>query len=81
MISLAVSLQFCGYRGVVGTLWEMKDADGPSIAEGFYGYMFGHGVDGKLDEKNSAKALNKAIQEMKMKGFIGEWINFIHIGI
>jgi CHAT domain-containing protein len=81
MISLAVALQFCGYRGVVGTLWEMKDADGPLIAEHFYGYMFCHGVDGKLDEKNSAKALNKAIQKMKMNGFIGEWINFIHIGI
>jgi CHAT domain-containing protein len=81
MISLAVALQFCGYRGVVGTLWEMKDADGPSIAEDFYGYMFRHGVDGKVDVKDSAKALNTAIQEMKKKGFIGQWINFIHIGI
>jgi CHAT domain-containing protein len=81
MISLAVALQFCGYRGVVGTLWEMKDADGPSIAEYFYGHMFRHGVDGKVDVKDSAEALNKAIQKMTKTGFIREWINFIHIGI
>jgi hypothetical protein len=68
-------------RGVVGTLWEMKDADGPSIVEDFYGYMLRHGVDVKVYAKDSAKALNTAIQAMKKKGFIGKWVNFIHIWI
>jgi tetratricopeptide (TPR) repeat protein/CHAT domain-containing protein len=83
IISLAAALQFCGYRGVVGTLWEMKDADGPSIAGHFYDCMFSHDVDGQVDVdvKDSARALNNAIQEMKKKGLIGQWINFIHIGI
>jgi CHAT domain-containing protein len=83
MINLASALQFCGYRGVVGTLWEMEDKDGPSIAEDFYGFMFCHGKDGKVDVKDSARALNTAIQEMEKRseGLIAQWINFIHIGI
>ncbi|KAI0038848.1 hypothetical protein FA95DRAFT_1454703, partial [Auriscalpium vulgare] len=35
-ISLAAGMQFCGFRGVVGSLWAMDDAVGPILAKEFY---------------------------------------------
>ncbi|KAI0043503.1 hypothetical protein FA95DRAFT_1479096, partial [Auriscalpium vulgare] len=35
-ISLAAGMQFCGFRGVVGTLWAMDDDVGPFLANKFY---------------------------------------------
>jgi hypothetical protein len=47
VIHLAATLQFCGYTGVKGTLWEMLDADGPSTVEDFYDYMFREAGSGR----------------------------------
>ncbi|KAF9038394.1 CHAT domain-containing protein [Rhodocollybia butyracea] len=32
-LSLAVTLQFCGFPRVIGTLWEITDDDGPPLVE------------------------------------------------
>ncbi|KAF5347087.1 hypothetical protein D9758_011644 [Tetrapyrgos nigripes] len=66
-LHLAAALQFCGFRSVVGTLWEMRDKDGPEIAEAFYRFMVLSDGDGTFDFKDSAKALHDAVKLMSNK--------------
>ncbi|KIK60954.1 hypothetical protein GYMLUDRAFT_59317 [Collybiopsis luxurians FD-317 M1] len=66
VLHLAAAVQFCGFRSVVGTLWEMQDKDGPELAQEFYMSMF-TGVDGHVDFKNAAKALHTAVKAMSAK--------------
>ncbi|KDR67675.1 hypothetical protein GALMADRAFT_257932 [Galerina marginata CBS 339.88] len=78
-IHLAAALQFCGFRSVVGTLWEMNDQDGPNISKEFYKHMFRS--TGKADFRDSAEALSVAIREMRKNGVpLYRWIMFVHIG-
>ena len=79
-IHLAAAFQFCGFRSVVGTLWEMSDVDGPIMSKEFYKYMFRKpGI--KADFRDSAKALNLATGVMRKNGVpVERWIMFVHIG-
>jgi CHAT domain-containing protein len=38
-IHLAAAMQFCGFRSVVGTLWELADRAGPIVSKAFYNYI------------------------------------------
>ncbi|KDR67646.1 hypothetical protein GALMADRAFT_130099 [Galerina marginata CBS 339.88] len=79
-IHLAAALQFCGFRSVVGTLWEMNDEDGPNISKEFYKHMF-RNTGRKADFRDSAEALSLAIREMRKNGVpLHRWIMFVHIG-
>ncbi|KDR67678.1 hypothetical protein GALMADRAFT_105637 [Galerina marginata CBS 339.88] len=79
-IHLAAALQFCGFRSVVGTLWEMNDEDGPNISKEFYKHMF-RDPGKKADFRDSAEALSVAIREMRRNGVpLYRWIMFVHIG-
>ena len=79
-IHLAVALQFCGFRSVVGILWAMGDQDGPIISREFYKYMF-RKPGNQADFRDSAKALNVAIQALRKNGVpLNRWVLFIHIG-
>ncbi|KAH9474305.1 hypothetical protein JR316_0012763 [Psilocybe cubensis] len=78
-IHLSAALQFCGFRSVVGTLWEMEDGDGPTIARAFYEYMYRNGE--KADFRDSAEALYSAIRTMRKNKIPPErWIMFVHTG-
>ena len=39
-IHLTAAMQYCGFRGVVGTMWELLDIDGEVIAKKFYRRVF-----------------------------------------
>ncbi|KAF9062535.1 CHAT domain-containing protein [Rhodocollybia butyracea] len=85
VIHLAAAMQFCGFRSVVGTMWEMADVDGPEMVKDFYASVFSN-----LEEDPSrcneigvqARALAAAIKKMRgRKGVTLErWVNFVHIG-
>ena len=82
VIHLAAAMQFCGFRSVVGTLWPMKDEDGPNVALEFYGYMFRRGQGHTPDFRDSAAALNHAVKSLqRAKVPIDRWINFVHFGL
>ncbi|KAH9474340.1 hypothetical protein JR316_0012798 [Psilocybe cubensis] len=79
-IHLAAALQFCGFRSVVGTLWEMNDEDGPFISKEFYKYMF-RDSGKRPDFKDSAEGLSYAIREMRKDQVpVERWVMFVHIG-
>ncbi|KAF9064139.1 CHAT domain-containing protein [Rhodocollybia butyracea] len=83
VIHLAAAMQFCGFRSVVGTMWEMADVDGPEMVKDFYSYVFSDENRSRCNETGvPARALSEAIRKMRgKKGVTLErWVNFVHIG-
>jgi len=89
-VSIAAGMLAFGYRGVVATLWSIKDAHGPEIAENFYNYILNVGSEEsggrKLDGSHAAYALDDSIQKVRNK--LGDtedalltWVPYIHFGI
>jgi CHAT domain-containing protein len=77
-LSLAVTLQFCGFPRVVGTLWEMTDDDGPPLVKNFYEYILQNGIE------DSAVALSLAVKSLQCNNEAADprrWATFIHIGV
>ncbi|EJC98570.1 uncharacterized protein FOMMEDRAFT_161386 [Fomitiporia mediterranea MF3/22] len=81
VLHLAAAVQFCGFRSVIGTMWELYDPDGPLLAREIYSYMMQY-KDGEVIHKRSAAALREAVLELRgQKGVETEqWVNLVHIG-
>ncbi|KAJ7501789.1 CHAT domain-containing protein [Mycena galericulata] len=69
-----------GFRGAIGTLWSMNDADGPVVAKSVYSQLF---KDGRQPQaSDAAQALHLAVEKLKAGNVSYErWIPFIHMGI
>jgi CHAT domain-containing protein len=77
-LHLAASLQFAGFRSVVGTMWAMVDWDGPIVAGAFYSSLFGHKTE---KAPSSAHALHRAINVLRrQKVPPSRWACFVHFG-
>ncbi|KAJ7913738.1 CHAT domain-containing protein [Mycena leptocephala] len=69
-----------GFRGAVGTLWSINDADGPVIAQSFYSHLFRDGRQPQASD--AAEALHYAVKELKARKVpYARWIPFIHMGV
>ncbi|KAJ7108260.1 CHAT domain-containing protein [Mycena epipterygia] len=85
-IHLAATLLFAGFRSVVATMWTMQDADGPEVAEAFYGHLF-RNADPTSDPpvfpdlNESAKALHLAVKKLREKVPLARWVPFVHYGL
>ncbi|KAI0293141.1 CHAT domain-containing protein [Multifurca ochricompacta] len=81
-LHLTAAVQYCGFRSVVGTMWEMADIDGSEIAENFYKSMFSRNGEGVPYHLRSAKALRDATRKMRRKKgmTLERWVNFVHYG-
>jgi CHAT domain-containing protein len=80
-VHLASGMLMAGYPSVIATMWSVKDADAPVIADKVYGELF---KDGRMDYQDAAKALHVAVNQLRAK--IGEnaferWASFIHVGV
>jgi len=79
-IHLAAGLMLTGYRGVIATMWSIKDEDAPVVADHVYSELFS-GVE--PDSTNTALALHRAVKFLRQK--VGDsaflsWVPFIHVG-
>ncbi|KAI0298392.1 CHAT domain-containing protein [Multifurca ochricompacta] len=81
-LHLTAAVQYCGFRSVVGTMWEMADIDGCEIAENFYKSMFSENGQGIPYHLRSARALRDATRKMRRKKgmTLERWVNFVHYG-
>ncbi|KAK0468776.1 CHAT domain-containing protein [Armillaria novae-zelandiae] len=82
-VHLAAGMLMAGYRSVVATLWSIRDADAPLIADEVYSRLF---KDGKPDSGNAAVALHHAVQALRKSagnesGSFVRWVPFIHVGV
>ncbi|KAI0039199.1 hypothetical protein FA95DRAFT_1459116, partial [Auriscalpium vulgare] len=79
-ISLASGMQFCGFRGIVGTLWAMADDDGPLLAQEFYIRIL-QPKNKPVDFKDAARVLKAVTKEMRKQNIpLHRWVPFVHIG-
>ncbi|KAJ6606188.1 CHAT domain-containing protein [Mycena vulgaris] len=82
-LHVAQGLQFCGFKSVVGTLWEMSDDEGPQVFGYFYQFFKRELPIGKQNvHTRSALCLRRTLNAMieKNKMPVYEWINYVHIG-
>ncbi|KAJ6586251.1 CHAT domain-containing protein [Mycena vulgaris] len=69
-----------GFRSSIGTLWSMRDSDGPSVAGTVYTYLFRKDTTPKVTD--TAKALQLAVRKLRDEGVpYQHWVPFIHMGI
>ena len=80
-LHLAAAVQYCGFRSVVGTMWEMADLDGRDLAKNFYKALFANSTGTPYHER-SAEALRFAVEKLREKRYITleRWVNFVHYG-
>ena len=81
-LHLTAAMQHCGFRSVVGTMWEMADTDGRDLAKSFYKSLFSSRETGVPYYERSARALRDATQKLRGKRGINleRWVNFVHYG-
>ncbi|KAJ7475027.1 CHAT domain-containing protein [Mycena latifolia] len=83
-VHLTAGMLLAGYRGVIGTMWSIMDADGPQVAGDVYAHLF---KTSPPDSTRAAEALHFAVQKLRdsdraggMKSF-SRWVPFIHVGV
>jgi len=81
-LHLTAAIQYCGFRSVVGTMWEMADTDGRDLAKAFYKSLFSGQETGVPYYERSAHALRDATRKLRRKRGITleRWVNFVHYG-
>ncbi|KAI9462872.1 CHAT domain-containing protein [Lactarius psammicola] len=79
-LHLTAAMQYCGFRSVVGTMWEMADTDGQDLAKSFYKSLLSSQKSGVPYYERSAGALRDATQKLRGKRGITleRWVNFVH---
>ncbi|TDL16843.1 hypothetical protein BD410DRAFT_730785, partial [Rickenella mellea] len=79
-IHLAAGMLLAGYRGVVATMWSIRDDDAPFVADRFYSRIL---TDGRPNNVQPAVALHEAIQELRKQKGVGfsSWVPFIYMGV
>ena len=82
-LHLTAAMQYCGFRSVVGTMWEMADTDGTDLTKNFYKSLFSSQDSGVPYYERSAGALRDAVQRLRGKRGITleRWVNFVHYGV
>ena len=81
-LHLTAAMQYCGFRSVVGTMWEMADTDGRDLAKNFYKSLFSSQDSSEPYYERSAGALRDAVQKLRCERGISleRWVNFVHYG-
>ena len=85
VVHLAAGMLAAGYRGVIGTMWNISDKHGPEFATEFYQYVLRENELGGLDSTWAAYALDYTVR--KVRETLGEddtafltWVPYVHFG-
>jgi CHAT domain-containing protein len=69
-----------GFQAAIGTMWSMRDEDGPVAAEIVYQHLFEDGRGPKVID--TARALQLAVRKLWDDGVPYQcWVPFIHMGV
>ncbi|EJD04542.1 TPR-like protein [Fomitiporia mediterranea MF3/22] len=91
VLHLAAAMQFCGFRSVIGTMWELLDTDGPILTRDIYKYLMDEFEEEAVGFKRSAAAVRNAAVNLKARTEsdaegrevdikVERWVNLVHIG-
>ncbi|VDB96097.1 unnamed protein product [Peniophora sp. CBMAI 1063] len=83
---LAAGMLAAGFKGVVATLWSIRDEDAPVVVEEYYKKLIALRSSGAVDEgqTGAACALHHAVKRLRDE--VGEsqferWVPFVHFGV
>jgi len=77
-VHLAAGMFMAGYRGVIATMWSIRDEDAPKVAEDVYRRIL---KDEKPNRSDAAHALHYAVKRLRDSGAgFMYWVPFIHLG-
>lgn len=83
---LAAGMLAVGYKGVIATMWSIRDDDAPLVVEAYYRKLLELRASGTLGkgETGAAYALHEAAK--RLRRHVGEknvvrWAPFVHFGI
>ncbi|KAH9477228.1 hypothetical protein JR316_0011147 [Psilocybe cubensis] len=85
VVHLAAGMLAVGYRGVIGTMWNITDSYGPKFATEFYQYLMRESNNGGLDSTRAAFALDYATKMVRdslkdTERALVTWVPYIHLG-
>lgn len=89
-VHIAAGLLAAGYRGVVATMWTIRDAHGPEIASEFYKHLLegqmGKVGETRLESRRAAHALDRSTRGFREEFGDTEyalltWVPYVHFGI
>jgi CHAT domain-containing protein len=85
VVHLAAGMLAAGYRGVVGTMWDISDRHGPEFATEFYKYLLMERGPEGLDSTRAAYALDHAVRKVQESLGDGDdafltWVPYVHFG-
>ncbi|KAJ7474965.1 CHAT domain-containing protein [Mycena latifolia] len=72
-VHLTAGMLLAGYRGVIGTMWSIMDADGPQVAGDVYAHLF---KTSPPDSTRAAEALHLAVQKLQKSDGAGGMKSF-----
>ncbi|KAI9507096.1 CHAT domain-containing protein [Russula earlei] len=85
-LHLSAAMLHCGFRSVVGTMWEMADMDGRHVCKHLYESMFSKktrkGEEELPRHERAAKALRDAVQKLRRRKevTVDRWVTYVHYG-
>ncbi|KAF8197320.1 CHAT domain-containing protein [Mycena galopus ATCC 62051] len=81
-VHLTAGMLLAGYRGVIGTMWSIRDNDAPQVAGDVYAHLF---EASPPDLTRAAEAMHFAVQKLReqlgAKQSFLRWVPFIHFGV
>ncbi|KAJ6543358.1 CHAT domain-containing protein [Mycena vulgaris] len=81
-VHLAAGMLLAGYRGVIATMWTIRDEDTPQLASDVYAHLFNTSPP---DPTKAAEALHLAVRDFcegsGRKRPFSHWVPFIHVGV
>ncbi|KAJ7641886.1 CHAT domain-containing protein [Roridomyces roridus] len=81
-VHLAAGMMLAGYRGVIGTMWSIRDQDAPQVAADVYSHLF---KISPPESTKAAEALHLAVRKLQEKlganNSFRRWVPFIHFGV
>lgn len=88
-VHLAAGMVAAGYRGVVATMWSIRDQYAPEIAVSFYNQLLrlsSSQGDGGVGARMAAEALHYGVGQLRAK--LGDkedalltWVPYVHFGV
>jgi CHAT domain-containing protein len=80
-VHIAGGMLLAGYRGVVATMWSIRDDLAPEVTDEFYKHIMKDGE--RPDSREAAEALHMSVQKLREKEGVKltDWIPFVHLGV
>lgn len=80
-VHIAGAMLLAGYRGVVATMWSIRDELAPEVADEFYAYLTQNGQ--QPDSRRAAEALHFSVQKLRNRPGVSllDWLPFVHLGV